>query len=127
MLSFKGGRNEIKSRFRSAISPWIDRRQKLDIIRDELEERGIALLRQSELNVVIGVCPLDSRLTGYLEYQSIRARRDILQAARKRVFHSISQFVLRTAAETGSWPLRPVSDLQRERCATNRKSDGSPP
>lgn len=43
LLSFKGGRNEIKSRFRSAISPWIDRRQKLDIIRDELEERGIAI------------------------------------------------------------------------------------
>ena len=34
-----------KSRLRSAISPWIDRRQKLDIIRDELEERGIAVLR----------------------------------------------------------------------------------
>ena len=49
LLSFKGDRNEIKSRFRSAISPWIDRRQKLDIIQDELEERGIALLRQSEL------------------------------------------------------------------------------
>jgi len=30
---------------RSAISPWIDRRQTLDIIRDELEERGIAVLR----------------------------------------------------------------------------------
>jgi hypothetical protein len=41
--SYNGGRNEIKSRFRSAISPWIDRRQKLDIIRDKLEERGIAL------------------------------------------------------------------------------------
>jgi len=39
---------EIKSHFRSAISPWIDRRQKLDIIRDELEKRGIALLRESE-------------------------------------------------------------------------------
>jgi len=49
LLSFKGGRSEIKSRFRSAISPWIDRRQKVDIVRDELEERGIALLRQSEL------------------------------------------------------------------------------
>jgi hypothetical protein len=49
LLSFNGGQSEIKSRFRSAISPWIDRRQKLDIIRDELEERGIALLRQSEL------------------------------------------------------------------------------
>ena len=45
LLSFNGGRSEIKSRFRSAISPWIDRRQKLDIIRDELEERGIAVLR----------------------------------------------------------------------------------
>ena len=43
LLSFNGGRSEIKSRFRSAISPWIDRRQKLDIIRDELEDRGIAL------------------------------------------------------------------------------------
>ena len=49
LLSLNGGRSEIKSRFRSAISPWIDRRQKLDIIRDELEERGIALLRQPEL------------------------------------------------------------------------------
>jgi len=45
LLSFNGGRNELKSRFRSALSPWIDRRQKLDIIRDEVEERGIALLR----------------------------------------------------------------------------------
>jgi hypothetical protein len=49
LLSFNGGRSEMKSRFRSAISPWIDRRQKLDIVRDKLEERGIALLRQSEL------------------------------------------------------------------------------
>ena len=57
LLSFNGGRSEIKSRFRSAISPWIDRRQKLDIIRDELEERGIAFSRQSELGVVIGMCP----------------------------------------------------------------------
>jgi len=44
-----GRRVEIKSRFRSAISSWMDRRQKLDIIRDELEERGIALLHQAEL------------------------------------------------------------------------------
>jgi Hint domain len=49
LLSFNGGRSEVKSRFRSAISPWVDRRQKLDIIRDGLEERGIALLRQSDL------------------------------------------------------------------------------
>jgi Hint domain len=49
-LSCTGGRREIKSHFRSAISPWIDRRQKLDVIRDELKERGISLLRQSELS-----------------------------------------------------------------------------
>jgi len=51
LLSLDGRRSEIKSRFRSAISPWMDRRQKVDIIRDELEERGIALLRQSELRL----------------------------------------------------------------------------
>jgi hypothetical protein len=45
LLSCTGARREIKSRLRSAISPWIDRRRKLDIIRDELEERGIAVLR----------------------------------------------------------------------------------
>jgi len=44
-LSFSGGRREIKSRLRSAISPWIERREKLDVIRDELEERGVAVLR----------------------------------------------------------------------------------
>ena len=44
-----GDRVELKSRFRSAISPWIDRRQKLDIIRDKLEEGETALLRQPEL------------------------------------------------------------------------------
>jgi hypothetical protein len=47
-LSF-GRRVEIKSRFRSAISPWIDRRQKLDLIRDKLEEGKIALLWSPEL------------------------------------------------------------------------------
>lgn len=48
LLSCTGARREIKSRFRSAISPWIDRRQKLDVIRDDLRERGNALsLRQS--------------------------------------------------------------------------------
>jgi hypothetical protein len=38
-----GRRVEIKSRLRSAISRWIDCRDKLDIIRDELEEGGIVL------------------------------------------------------------------------------------
>jgi len=48
LLRHGGRRNEIKSRFRSAISPLIDRRQRVDIIRDKLDARGIALLRQSE-------------------------------------------------------------------------------
>jgi Hint domain len=43
-----GRRVEIKSRLRSAFSPWLDRRQKLDIIRDKLEE-GEPVLRHSEL------------------------------------------------------------------------------
>jgi hypothetical protein len=43
-----GSRIELKSRLRSAVSPWFDCRQKLDIIRDKLEE-GEPLLRHSEL------------------------------------------------------------------------------
>jgi hypothetical protein len=38
-----GGRNEFRSRARSAISPWLDRRDPIDVIRDRLEERAIAL------------------------------------------------------------------------------------
>ena len=44
-----GRRIEIKSRFRSAISPWIDRRKTVDIIRDKLDARGAALFREAEL------------------------------------------------------------------------------
>ncbi|HUB12460.1 MAG TPA: Hint domain-containing protein [Acetobacteraceae bacterium] len=44
-----GLRVEINSRLRSAISPWFDRRQKLDIIRDKLEEGESILERQAEL------------------------------------------------------------------------------
>jgi hypothetical protein len=49
LLRYGYRRGEIKSCFRSAISPWIDRRQTVDIIRDKLDARGIALLRQAEL------------------------------------------------------------------------------
>jgi|LNAP01.1.fsa_nt_gb hypothetical protein len=49
VVSFDGGRSEVKSRLRSAASSWVDRRQKLDIIRDRLEERGIALCHNIEL------------------------------------------------------------------------------
>jgi hypothetical protein len=45
MLSFYGGRDELRSRLRSAASILIDRRQPLDIIRDTLEERGLELAR----------------------------------------------------------------------------------
>jgi Hint domain len=37
-----GGRAELKSRFRSALSPWIDFRDQADKVRDRLEECGIA-------------------------------------------------------------------------------------
>ena len=45
MLSFYGGRDELRSRLRSAASLVVDRRQPLDIIRDSLEERGLDLAR----------------------------------------------------------------------------------
>lgn len=48
LVKYSWRRGEIKSCFRSAISPWIDRRHTVDIIRDKLDARGIALLRQSE-------------------------------------------------------------------------------
>jgi Hint domain len=47
-VSYAGARGELKSRIRSAISPWVDRREVIDVIRDRLEERGIALSRQLE-------------------------------------------------------------------------------
>jgi Hint domain len=49
LVRYSYRRGEIKSCFRSAISPWIDRREKADIIRDKLDARGIALLRHPEL------------------------------------------------------------------------------
>ena len=39
-------RGDIKSHFRSAMAPWIDYRQQADIIRDKLDMRAIALLRE---------------------------------------------------------------------------------
>jgi hypothetical protein len=36
-----GGRDELKSRFRSALSPWIDLRNKADVFRDRMEEYGL--------------------------------------------------------------------------------------
>jgi hypothetical protein len=48
LLPYLSRRDEIKACLRSAISPWIDRRQPIDIIRDKLDARGIALLREPE-------------------------------------------------------------------------------
>ena len=48
LLFYDGRRGQLKSRLRSALSPWYDRREKLDVIRDRLEERGIALCEQME-------------------------------------------------------------------------------
>jgi hypothetical protein len=48
-VSYGGGRGELKSRIRSAISPWLDRREPLDVLRDRLEERALTLSRQPEL------------------------------------------------------------------------------
>ena len=42
-------RTAIKSHFLSAISPWIESSPKFDIIRDKLEERAIALVKEPEL------------------------------------------------------------------------------
>jgi hypothetical protein len=50
VFNFNRARSQITSRLRSAISPWVDRRQTFDIIRDELEERGIAVLRDRNVS-----------------------------------------------------------------------------
>ncbi len=49
LVQIGGRRRELKSRFRSAVSPWIDLRNQADVIRDRVEERGVMLSRQAEL------------------------------------------------------------------------------
>ena len=44
LVYYEGRRGQIKSRIRSAFSPWLDTRSQLDVIRDRLEMRGITLL-----------------------------------------------------------------------------------
>jgi hypothetical protein len=43
ILAYNGARSEVSSRIRSAISPWYDCRQPLDVIRDRIEERGLTI------------------------------------------------------------------------------------
>jgi hypothetical protein len=45
LLTFNGGRDELKSRLRSAASVLVDRRRPIDLIRDSLEERGLLMQR----------------------------------------------------------------------------------
>ena len=39
-----GGRRQLRSRLRSAFSPWIDTRQPFDLVRDRIEERAEMLM-----------------------------------------------------------------------------------
>lgn len=48
LFRYGSRRDEIKSYLRSALSPWIDRRKQVDMIRDKLDARGIALLGEAE-------------------------------------------------------------------------------
>ena len=41
-----GGRAQTLSHLRSALAPWLDRRQPIDVIRDRLDDRAIALRKQ---------------------------------------------------------------------------------
>ena len=49
LLAYGWRRGLLKSHLRSAVAPWIDRRQPIDVIRDGLDARGAALLRGPEL------------------------------------------------------------------------------
>jgi hypothetical protein len=48
LVEICGRRAELKSRLRSALSPWTDFRNQADVIRDRVEERGVLLSRQAE-------------------------------------------------------------------------------
>jgi hypothetical protein len=39
-VAFRGRRSQIASHFRSALSPWVDRRTPADVVRDRLEDRA---------------------------------------------------------------------------------------
>ncbi len=48
LLPYGWRRGLLKSHIRSAVAPWIDRRQPIDVIRDGLDARGTMLSRQLE-------------------------------------------------------------------------------
>jgi hypothetical protein len=43
VLSLPGSRSKMKSHLRSALSPLVDRREKIDVMRDRLEERALTM------------------------------------------------------------------------------------
>jgi len=43
VLSLTGNRSKMKSHLRSALSPLVDRREKIDVIRDRLEDRALTM------------------------------------------------------------------------------------
>ena len=43
VLSFYSNHSRVKSHLRSALSPWVDRRETIDIIRDRLERRALTM------------------------------------------------------------------------------------
>lgn len=56
LVEFNGGRSQLKSRIRSALAPLVDKRHRLDVIRDRIEERGLA-----SANTLLGVPTYNGR------------------------------------------------------------------
>ena len=56
-VSYGGGRDELKSRIRSAVSPWVDCREQIDVIRDRLEERAAALAQSAHQSKCLRILP----------------------------------------------------------------------
>jgi hypothetical protein len=44
VLDVAGARDQMKSHLRSALSPWVDRRAMVDVIRDRIEERACSMV-----------------------------------------------------------------------------------
>lgn len=57
LVEFNGGRSQLKSRIRSALAPLVDKRHRLDVIRDRMEERGLA-----SANALLGVATDNGRV-----------------------------------------------------------------
>jgi hypothetical protein len=58
ILSYYGGRGMLRGRLRSAISPLIDVRNRLDVMRDDLEERALSLVAQPKQASPTHIAPM---------------------------------------------------------------------